>query len=84
MDVTSCETDGDTTLNLTAETETADLTVEVTEQGSSVLLESADGGGEGEVDSFTAGDSGSVTVNGTIAVGDNDEAADFLLEADCS
>ena len=31
---------------------------------------SADGGGEGAVDSFTARDSGSVTVNGTITVGD--------------
>lgn len=85
MDVTSCDNPGETSISLTAETESSDLQMDATGNSGTIFYESSDGNREGTVDSIQVGDTGSITASGSLGVADDSaDPATFELTGQCA
>lgn len=85
MDVTSCDNPGETSISLTAETESSDLQMDATGGSGTILYESSEGNREGTVDSVQVGDTGNITASGSLSVADDSaDAATFELTGQCA
>jgi hypothetical protein len=83
LDLVTCEFVGESEFELTARTETSDLSVSVNGEDSLVLFQSADGNREGTVDTVTD-EEAVVTVTGSLSkTDDSADPATFELVAGC-
>jgi hypothetical protein len=84
LDVVSCTSSGETSFELTARTETSDLTASATSNQGPIVLNAAEGSREGTIDPAQVGDTGQLTASGTLTPADDSaESATFELTGTC-
>ena len=85
LDVVSCTNPSETTVQITARSETADLKVEATDGAGSLTFTSAEGDRRGSVDSARVGDTGNVSISGSTTPADgSDETETFEISGQCA
>lgn len=85
LDVTSCENPAESTVRLSARSETADLAIDATDGEGTLNFSSADGDRQGSVESAQVGDAGNVSITGPITpAGGGDESETFEVTGRCS
>ena len=84
LDVTSCDNPGESTVRISAESETASLAVDATDGAGTIDFTSSEGNRQGTVSSAQVGDAGNVSISGNVTPsGGGDESETFEITGQC-
>ena len=84
LDVVSCSNPSESTVQITARSETADLDVDATDGAGTLAFTSAEGDRKGTVTSAQVGDTGNVSIAGSVTPADgSDESETFDISGQC-
>lgn len=85
LDVTSCQNPSESSVQLTAESETATFSVDASDGAGTVSFASAEGNRRGVVTMAQVGDAGNVAISGSITPADGDaETETFEVTGQCA